>query len=211
VILDEHASKDVVARFGLARPAFALVRGGGPPRAEAARAPGVPFPAVLKALGVAHKTERGAVVIGIRGPEELAAAAEGMASRFPGYDLLVEEQVPHTVELALGLRRDPVFGPVVMFGSGGVLVELQRDVAFALAPVSEAEARRLVASTKVGRAFSGFRNLRYDAGAAVRALRGLSRLAEEGVGGRAVAELDVNPAVYRGGGLVALDARVVVE
>ncbi|WP_062353407.1 acetate--CoA ligase family protein [Herbidospora yilanensis] len=134
---------------GVAFPAGLLYDGGDP---------GLAYPLVLKALGPAHKTEVGGVVLGIASPEELHRAAARMRERLPGLPLWVEEQLTTPgVELIVGAHRDPHAGAVVTFGAGGVLAELIADTATALAPLTHRQARELIAATRVSRLLDGWR------------------------------------------------------
>jgi len=125
---------------------------------------------------------------------------------------LVARQIGGGVELALGLHRDPEMGLVVMAGSGGVLLELMKDVAFAAPPIDRAKALGLLSRTRSARLLAGFRGApREDLAAAAAALEALGRLAAD-LGDR-VASIDVNPfvALPEGQGGLALDAMVVLR
>ncbi|WP_030454437.1 acetate--CoA ligase family protein [Herbidospora cretacea] len=120
--------------------------------------PGLTYPLVLKALGPAHKTEAGGVVLGVRTPEELHREAARMRERLPGFPLWVEEQLTSPgAELIVGAHRDPGAGPVVTFGAGGVLAELIADTVTALAPLTHEQAKELIARTRVARLLNGWR------------------------------------------------------
>jgi acyl-CoA synthetase (NDP forming) len=112
------------------------------------------------------------------------------------------------VELLAGLVQDPLFGPLVAFGPGGVLAELIGEAAFRVAPLTDIDAEELVSTGKAGRLVAGFRGApAADAGALADLLHRLSRLAEDFP---QVAELDLNPVIAQPEGCVAVDARVRV-
>jgi hypothetical protein len=126
--------------------------------------------------------------------------------------MLVCRQVRGGIELVLGLHRDPEMGLVVMAGSGGVLLELVRDVAFCVPPVSPAKARDLIARSRAGKLMNGYRGSGpLDSEAAVAALVGLGQLAADL--GDVVESVDINPfvALPPGQGGLALDALVVLR
>ncbi|HEX5468709.1 MAG TPA: GNAT family N-acetyltransferase [Gaiellaceae bacterium] len=163
------------------------------------------FPAVVKtAAAGAHKTETGGVALDLGDEEAVREAAERIGGR-----LLVQPQVSGGVELLAGIVQDPVFGPLVAFGPGGVLAELIGAAGFRIAPLTDVDAEELVRSGKAGRLVAGFRGRPVaDAAAFVDLLHRLSRLGEDLPG---VAELDLNPVVGLSHGCVALDARVRVQ
>ena len=170
----------------------------------AATAAELGFPAVVKtaAAGV-HKTESGGVAVGLRNEEEVRDAARRI-----GLPVLVQPMA-RGVELLAGVVQDPVFGPLVAFGPGGVQAELIGDAGFRTAPLTDADADELIRAGKAGRLVAGFRG----APAADEAALGdlvlrLSLLGEELP---EVAELDLNPVLAGPDGCVAVDARIRIE
>jgi acetyl coenzyme A synthetase (ADP forming)-like protein len=161
------------------------------------------YPVVVKS-GVAgvHKTESGGIALNLGDAEEVRAATERI-----GAPVIVQQFITGGAELLAGVVQDPVFGPLVAFGPGGVMAELIGDAAFRLAPLTDVDARELVASGKAGRLVAGFRGPALDAHAVADLLLRLSRLAEDQP---AVAELDLNPVLALQEGCVAVDARVRV-
>src|SRR5205814_5696638 len=111
------------------------------------------FPVVVKtAAAGAHKTESGSVALDLRNAEQVAAAVERI-----GAPVIVQAYVAGGAELLAGAVQDPVFGPLVAFGPGGVLAELIGDAAFRLAPLTDLDAQELVQAGKAGRLVRGFR------------------------------------------------------
>ncbi|HDI11945.1 MAG TPA: CoA-binding protein, partial [Candidatus Acetothermia bacterium] len=162
-----------------------------------------------------HKTEVGGVMLGLR-PEEVETAAEEMrtriASRFPRAQidgLLVQRQLPPGQELIVGAVRDPQFGPLVMFGFGGIFVEILREVAFAVAPLSPDEARELVESI---RGYGLLRGARGRKGVAVDAVvEAVERISHLVYDFPEIVELDVNPLLAYPEGVVAVDLRITLS
>ncbi len=178
-----------------------------------ARAPGyahaVPYPVAAKALsaGVLHKTEAGAVCLGIADQPGFDREVRAMLGRIPASGVvLVQKMQAGLAEAIVGYREDPVVGPVVLVGAGGTLAEIYRDFALRLAPVSEAEAAVMIGEVKGLATVRGYRGLpRGDVGALAKAVAALSRLAL--VAGRPVAEAEINPLIVKSEGVVAVDGR----
>jgi len=182
------------------------------PDEAATRAEEIGFPVVLKGLGakLTHKTERGLVRLGLNGPGEIIAAARKMADE-AGDDLegwLVQPQVSGRRELVAGLFRDEQFGPVVMFGLGGIFTEALDDVVFKVAPFTEAHAAHMLDQLRAKSLLGPFRGeASADRDALIKTLMGLSKL---GVELEDVAEVDINPLLITPEGDVrAVDALVV--
>jgi acetate---CoA ligase (ADP-forming) len=171
----------------------------------AAQACELGFPVVVKtATPGAHKTETGGVALDLQEEEAVRAAADRI-----GGPVLVQPMIQGGVELLAGVVQDPVFGPLVAFGPGGVLAELIGEAGFRNAPLTDVDAEELVTGGKAGRLVSGFRGA---PAADVAALSDLvQRLARLGEDLPAVAELDLNPVLAGPGGYVAVDARVRVR
>jgi acyl-CoA synthetase (NDP forming) len=160
------------------------------------------LPVVLKtAAAGAHKTEQGGIALDLRDPEQVRAAAERI-----GAPVLVQPMVTGGAELLAGIVQDPVFGPLVAFGPGGVFAELIGGAAFRIAPLTDVDANELVREGKAGQLVAGFRGTpAADAPALVDLLHRLSVLAENVP---EVAELDLNPVIALPDRCVAVDARV---
>ena len=160
------------------------------------------LPVVLKtATAGVHKTESGGVALNLETEDDVRAAAERI-----GGPLIVQPMIRGGTELLAGLVQDPVFGPLVAFGPGGVLAELIDGAGFRIAPLTDVDAEELVHAGKTGQLVRGFRGApAADAPALVRLLLRLSRLA---VDIPEIAELDLNPVLALPEGCVAVDARI---
>jgi acetyl coenzyme A synthetase (ADP forming)-like protein len=163
------------------------------------------FPVVVKsAVAGAHKTETGGVALGLTSEDDVRTAARRIGAPF-----LVQPMIAAGVELLAGVVQDPVFGPLVAFGPGGVLAELIGDTRFAIAPLTDVDADELVHGGKAGRLVNGFRGAPpADAASLSDLIQRLARLAEDNP---EVAELDLNPVLGLTDGCVAVDARVRVR
>jgi ATP-grasp domain len=168
------------------------------------------FPVVIKIAdpGVAHKSDRGGVVLNVRTAAEAAAAAQRLAALSP--TLLVEEMVSDGVaEILVGITTDPQFGQLLTLGAGGVLTELLRDTVTLLPPFSAADIAAAVARLRVSRMLGGFRGRpSADVPALIEAALGCTRYAAAHL--EELSELDLNPVIVRPAGLgaVAVDALI---
>ena len=183
------------------------------PADAAAAADETGYPVVLKALGhrLTHKTEGNLVRIGLSSPEQVHSAARELQET-AGEDLegfLIQPFVPGERELVAGLFRDPQFGPVVMFGLGGVLTEILSDVSFRVAPLTQSDALEMIQDLKGRNILKPFRGqAAADINSLVDILMGLSRLSQQE---SLVAEVDINPLkVTPEGKILAVDALVVL-
>ena len=208
--LDEREAKALLAMYGIPTPAGTVVHGA---QGAAAAVEALGRPAVLKALGpdIQHKSDLGLVELDIRDAAAARAAYHRIVDRAAGRadeGVLVEEFVPHDRELLAGMRRDEQFGPVIAFGLGGIFTEAVADVAFALAPLDEADARALVAELHAKRLLGPLRGLpRVDADQLRDILLAVARLADDH---SEIVEIDVNPLLVSGTHLVAADALVLL-
>lgn len=158
---------------------------------------------VVKARGVAHKTERGLVAVGLGVDEDVRSAAARMLAEPDVDEVLVAEQVDGGIELLVGIAPDPVLGPVVVVGAGGVTAEAFGDVSRSVLPITPERARRMVEELRVAPLLRGWRGAPgADVDAVVDLILRLADLAAT----EPIIELDINPVLARPDGLVALDA-----
>jgi acyl-CoA synthetase (NDP forming) len=163
------------------------------------------FPVVVKtALPGAHKTELGGIALDLGHEEAVREAAVRI-----GVPVVVQRMISNGVELLAGVVQDPVFGPLVAFGPGGVLAELIGEATFRIAPLTNLDADELVTESKAGRLVAGYRGAPpADIPALTDLVQRLSRLGEDLP---AVAELDLNPVLALPAECVAVDARVRIR
>ena len=184
------------------------------PSQAGAAAHRIGLPVVLKAISPAqsHKSEAGLVHLNLSSISAVESAAGSLLEQAKGSSLeglLVQEMVFGGVELIAGITRDPQFGPLLMVGSGGILVELLEDVALAVPPLTHAQAHELLRQTQAWKLLGGFRGRPVSDIDALEALVcNLSRLALEQAS--QVASLDLNPVIVlpAGQGVKVVDARV---
>lgn len=212
--ITEDGASAIARAYGLPTPAGGLARDLAAAKMLAAR---IGYPVALKIASpdILHKSDIGGIRLGITGEEELATAYEQVIGaardRMPDADVwgvTLQTMVPAGREIIVGIDRDPNFGPLLMFGLGGVYVEVLHDVVFRLCPVSPEEAREMV--TEI-RAFSLLRGARGQAPADIDAIVDvLVRVSALAVDFPDITELDINPLIVmdRGGGAVAADVRI---
>jgi acetate---CoA ligase (ADP-forming) len=197
--LDEATAKSRLRDFGVSVPAGLMV---GQPADAVTAADQIGYPVTLKVLGLAHKSEHGAVAVGLRNRNELTAALARMPTTDVGY--LVEQTVQGIVgEVLVTIRRDPPVGWLITIGSGGVMTELLDDVVHLLAPVTEAEVVAAIKRLKFSALLTGFRG---RPPADLQAISTLVVRLADAVVGTNIVEVELNPVLARANGAVAVDA-----
>ncbi len=213
--LSEHASKQLLKAYGV-RSTRDVLCGSAAQAVEAAKRIGFPVVMKVSSPDLTHKSDLGLVLVGVESARDVRAVydelmrkarrAGGKAARIDG--VLVCETVSGGVETVVGVSHDPLFGPVVMVGLGGVLVEVLRDVSFRVPPFGADEAGRMVRELQGYPLLEGARGRKpADVDALVDVIMNVQRLAMDLAGD--VRELDINPLIVRPRGAVALDALVV--
>lgn len=214
-VLTEIESKQVLAQAGIP-VALPLLARTAKEAAQAARKLG--FPAVLKIVSpdVTHKSDAGGVKLGLSSPREVEAGFDEIvasvqrhqpAARIEG--VAVQKMAPAGVEVIIGMSKDPQFGPVLMFGLGGIFVEVLKDVAFRIVPLEPRDARQMVREIK---GFPVLQGVRGQDPADIAALEKLILQLSEFVEAHPeIEELDLNPVFAYKDGCLAVDARIVVS
>lgn len=179
---------------------------------------GYPVVAKIASPDILHKTEAGGVKIGIKNSEQLRKAFSDImlsaknynpSARINGIEL--QEMVSGIQEVIIGIKKDAQFGHLLMFGLGGIFVELLKDVVFSIVPVGIEEAREMISGIKGAKLLNGYRNLPpCDIDALVEAILKVSQLCEDYP---EISELDINPLVVKekNNGVVMVDARIVLD
>jgi acyl-CoA synthetase (NDP forming) len=214
--LDEVASKALLKAYGIPVSKEAIAQ----TSAEAVKiAKKIGFPVVAKVVSadILHKSDIGGVVLNITNAAEVRKAFDAITARVkklkgkPKLEgILIAQQVEADLELVIGASLDAEMGPVVLFGTGGVDIELMKDVALAGAPLDVAEAKALIGRTKAGVKMKGFRGKpALHEASALKALVGLSNLIADA--GSRIASIDVNPFLINAKTGVAVDALIVLN
>jgi acetate---CoA ligase (ADP-forming) len=214
---DERRAADLFAALGVP-----MARAMAVPDAKriAAAVAQIGGPVALKILSadIAHKTEAGGVALGLPDGQTASVAAREIEKRVKAHmpnakleGFLVQKMERGLAEVILGFRRDPLVGPTITVGLGGVLAEIYKDAATRLAPVDEAEARQMIEEVKGLATIRGYRNLpRGDVGALARTIAAFSALAHDAFAD--VVEAEINPLLVKadGQGVVAVDGLVII-
>ena len=216
-LLSEPEAKQLLASFKI--PVVETLVAADPEEARR-QAEKIAGPVVLKILSpdITHKSDAGGVRLGLRTPEEVALAAREMvetvsrrapAARLSGFSVQAMVRRPRAHELVVGIGTDATFGPVLVVGQGGTAVEVIGDRAIGLPPLNMVLAREMISRTRVAKLLAGYRDCPpADIEAVALTLVKLSELL---VAVPEVVELDVNPLLAGSEGVLALDARVVVQ
>jgi acetate---CoA ligase (ADP-forming) len=217
-VLTERESQLILAEYGLKFPKKTLTQSSD----EAIRiSENIGYPVVLKveSADIPHKSDAGGVKLNLKSPDEVKKAFDdimtSVSMKHPDATIngvVVEEMVSDGVEVILGAKVDPMFGPVVMVGSGGVLVELLQDVSLRIAPISSIEAEEMIAETKLSKLLSGYRGrVEADKEALIDALVKLSLFVSDYKD--YLKEVEINPLLVlpKGQGYRAVDGLVVLN
>ncbi len=213
-VLTEIESKEVLAAAGIPVAEAHLAT----TAEEAGKvAKKVGYPVVIKIVSpdITHKSDVGGVRVGLQSQKEVIAAFEEMLdavrevqpkARIDG--VAVQHMAPAGIEVIIGMSKDPQFGPVLMFGLGGVLVEVLKDVAFRIVPLEPRDARQMVREIKGYPVLEGVRG---QPPADIAALESLMlKLSEFVEANPQIEELDLNPVFAYPDGVIAVDARIVI-
>jgi acyl-CoA synthetase (NDP forming) len=212
--LFEHEAKDLISRVGLPTTRYRLAKD----MDEAiSAAHEIGYPVALKIVSpqVIHKSDAGGVALGIGGDDELSASynkiIENVKEMVSGAEIrgvLVEEMAAPSVEVIVGATRDPQFGPAVMFGVGGILTEIVKDVSFRVAPLGRDEAVKMMGEIKAHRVLEGARGMPpVDKAVLADIIVKTSSMIVETPG---IAAIDLNPVIAYGDSAKIVDARVIL-
>lgn len=214
-MLSEPDSYTLLTEYGITVPRHAVVHSA---EEAVAAAEQIGYPCVAKVLSpdISHKSDAGGVQIHIQNPDELIAAIAriqtNIRERAPDATItgfVIAEHAPKGLELYIGGKRDPAFGPVITFGTGGTLVELEKDIRMRLAPVSPEEAEGMIQSIRNYPQIKGYRGTApLDEPALIDAIQKVSTLL---MSRPDVAELDINPLILFKEGFCAVDARILIQ
>ncbi len=216
-LLTEPEAKQVLSAYGIP---VVQTRSVASARDAQRAAEEIGFPVALKILSpdITHKSDVGGVVLDLESGDAVLAAAEAMnrrmrelrpGARLDGFSVQRMVRRPQARELIVGVATDPVFGPVILFGQGGIAVEITADHAIGLPPLNMVLARDMISRTRVSKLLGAYRNLAAaDVDAICHVLMRISHLV---VDLPEVLELDINPLLADAEGVIALDARISVQ
>lgn len=215
--LSEHEAKTLLAAFGLA-VAIGVDVATRDEALHAARKIGYPVVMKIRSRDVTHKSDVGGVRLNLKNAQQVGNAFDEMMqdvkeanphAHIDGVNIQPMFRFEHAREVLVGVSRDPVFGPIIAFGSGGVAVEAIRDTGLALPPLNVSLAHTLMQATRVDRILGAYRNVpAIDRGSLVSALQRVSAMACLLPW---IREMDLNPVLAHPGGAAVVDARIVID
>jgi acetyl-CoA synthetase (ADP-forming) len=211
----EPEAKTVCIEYGIPVTKFEVAKS----EAEAVKfAEAIGFPVVLKVVSpdIIHKSDVGGVIVGLKSAGEVRDAYKRILENVKKHradakivGILVQEMAPASTEVIVGAIKDPQFGPALMFGLGGIFVEVLKDVTFRVAPINEDEAREMITEVRAYPLLKGYRNMPpADIEAIIKILLNTSRLVMEH---EAIKEVDLNPIMVYEKGAKTVDARIILE
>lgn len=208
--LSEYESKRVLASYQIPVTREILVESS----SDLVRAAHeIGYPVVIKGCSpeLTHKTEKGLIRTDIRNEAEVLDALDDIMVSMNGIEgaILVQEMVTGKRELALGLVRDPQFGPCVMFGLGGIFTEILKDVSFRLAPLEKADTLEMMDEIKAHRILDAVRGMEPVDRDTLSEM--LIKIGDIGVADERVKEIDINPVIISGSRPIAVDALIVLQ
>jgi len=211
----EPEAKMVCMEYGIPVTRFKVA---GTPEEAVKFAEGIGYPVVLKIVSpdIIHKFDVGGVLLNLKSPDEVKAAYENILKNIKRHKpdakvlgVLVQEMAPTSTEVIVGATKDPQFGPALMFGLGGIFVEVLKDVTFRIAPITEQDAREMITEVKAYPILKGYRGqLPADIDAIVNILLNTSKLVMDHP---EIKELDLNPIMVYEKGAKTVDARIILE
>jgi len=211
----ETEAKTVCMEYGIPVTKFKLAKN----ETEAAKfATSIGFPVVLKIVSpdIIHKSDVGGVIVSVKNVQEVRSSYIQIMGNVKKHNpkarivgMLVQEMAPAGTEVIVGSIKDPQFGPALMFGLGGVFVEVLKDVTFRIAPLNEDEAAEMISEVKAYPLLKGYRNTPpADLKAIIQILLNTSKLVMDNP---EIKELDLNPIIVYEKGAKTVDARIILE
>ena len=177
------------------------------------------YPVVMKIVSedILHKSDSGGIALNILNPEQLRVEYDAMLARIAQIEpsarirgVMVEQMAPKGLEVIIGMRRDPTFGPLMMFGLGGTMVELLKDISFKVAPLTSEDIDEMIENTLAGKLLKGYRG---SAKADIKAVKDtIARLSQLSLDNPAISEIEINPLIVypEGQGAISLDSRAIM-
>ena len=211
----ETEAKTICTEYDIPVTKFKLAKN----EAEAVRfADEIGYPVVLKIISpdIIHKSDVGGVIVNLKDAKDVRNAYKQISKNVRKHKakarivgVLIQEMAPSSTEVIVGAIKDPQFGPAIMFGLGGIFVEVLKDVTFRVAPIAEDEAQEMISEVKAYPLLKGYRNTPpVDIDAITKILLSTSRLVMEH---QEIKELDLNPIMVYEKGAKTVDARIILE
>ena len=204
--LAENEVKDILKAYNIRTTKYRLVS-----KIEDFDKLDLKYPVVLKVCSskILHKTDVGGVKLGIQDLYELKETFKDFRKRFPKENLLVDQMEEKGIEIIIGLVQDPTFGLSIMFGIGGILTELYKDVTFRVVPIERYDAEEMVKEIKAGPLMEGFRNIPVNKDLVIDLILKVSKLGEELIDN--IDQMDLNPVFIYETNYCVVDAKLILK
>ncbi|MBU1428852.1 acetate--CoA ligase family protein [bacterium] len=210
----ETEAKELLKEYGIPVPDFKLIKS----KDEiAGLAKEINFPLVMKIVSsdIIHKTDAGGVKVGIKTEKEARIAYQGIISKAKKYNkeaqifgVITYSMIPKATEIIIGMMKDPHFGPVIMFGLGGIFVEVLKDISFRILPIEERDAEEMINEIKGSKILKGVRG---EGPKDIKAIKNLLlKISQLALENPEISEIDLNPVFVFEKGLQVIDARMIL-
>ncbi len=204
--LSENEVKDLLRAYKIRTTKYRLIS-----KIEDLENIDLKFPVALKVCSskILHKTDVGGVKLNIKNKVELKNTYKEFRKKFPKNDFLVDQMEEKGVEIIIGLIQDPTFGLSIMFGIGGILTELYKDVTFRVVPIERYDAEQMVEEIKAKELLEGFRNIPANKELVIDLILNVSKLGEELIDH--IDQMDLNPIFVYADDLCVVDAKLILK
>src|SRR4030043_547195 len=210
----ETEAKELLRKYGIPVPDFKLIKN----EEEISRlAKEINFPITMKIVSpdIIHKTDAGGVKVNIKDEKEAKLAYQEIISKAKKYNkeaqifgVITYSMIPQGTEIIIGMMKDPHFGPVIMFGLGGIFVEILKDISFRVLPIEERDAREMITEIKGYQILKGVRG---EGPKDIKAIKNLLlKISQLALENPEISEIDLNPVFIFEKGLQVIDARMVL-
>jgi acyl-CoA synthetase (NDP forming) len=210
----ETEAKELLKEYGIPVPDFKLIKS---EDEISGLAKEIIFPIVMKIVSpdIIHKTDAGGVKVGIKDEEEAMAAYQEIISKAVKYNkkaqiygVIAYTMIPQTTEIIIGMMKDPHFGPVAMFGLGGIFVEILKDISFRILPIKERDAEEMITEIK---GYEILKGVRGESPKDIKAIREvLMKVSKLTMENPEINEIDLNPIFVFENGIQVVDARMIL-
>ncbi|PIX34356.1 MAG: acetyl-CoA synthetase [Candidatus Infernicultor aquiphilus] len=210
----ETEAKELLREYGISVPDFKLIKS---EDEIVGLAKEINFPIVMKIVSpdIIHKTEAGGVKVGIKDEKEAKAAYQDIIYKVKKYKkeakisgIIAYSMIPQGTEIIIGIMKDPHFGPVIMFGLGGIFVEILKDISFRILPLEERDAEEMISEIKGYQILKGIRG---ETPKDVKSIRDvLMKISQLVMDNPEIKEIDLNPVFLFNQGLQVVDARMIL-
>ena len=210
----ETEAKELLREYGIPVPDFKLIKS---EEEITGLTKEINFPIAMKIVSpdIIHKSDAGGVKLNIKNEKEAKLAYQGIISKVKKYNkeaqifgVITYSMIPKITEIIIGIMKDPHFGPVIMFGLGGIFVEVLKDISFRILPIEERDAREMIAEIK---GYEILKGVRGEGPKDIKAIKNLIlKISQLALENPEISEIDLNPVFVFEKGLQIIDARMIL-